>query len=161
MSLRSHVPQYRLFNFEPVRPAVSAVMRSIQSTNTKPEILVRSILHRMGYRFRLHRRDLAGRPDIVLSGRRRIVDVRGCFWHGHGCRLAGKIPATHSEYWASKINGNRARDAENARMLRRDGWTILVVWECQTASSGRALLVKRLREFLAQPKPSDRRSGTL
>ncbi|RIV63261.1 very short patch repair endonuclease [Burkholderia pseudomallei] len=108
----------------------SALMSRIRSENTRPEIAVRSILHRLGYRFRLHRKDLPGRPDIVLPRHRKIVLVHGCFWHGHTCRLASK-PKSNESYWSTKIQANRARDARNLEALIQQGWSVLELWECE------------------------------
>lgn len=107
-------------------------MQAIRGRDTKPEMIVRRIVHRLGYRFRLHRRDLPGRPDIVLPRLRKVILVHGCFWHQHGrCRYATR-PATRPEFWASKLDGNRARDSRVRRELRSLGWKVLIVWECQT-----------------------------
>lgn len=108
----------------------SALMSRIRSKNTLPEMAVRSILHRLGYRFRLHRKDLPGLPDIVLPRHRKIVLVHGCFWHGHTCRLASK-PKSNETYWSTKIQANRARDARNLKALTQQGWTVLELWECE------------------------------
>lgn len=105
-------------------------MSRIRSENTRPEIAVRSILHRLGYRFRLHRKDLPGRPDIVLPRHCKIVLVHGCFWHGHTCRLASK-PKSNESYWSTKILANRARDARNLEALNQQGWSVLELWECE------------------------------
>lgn len=91
---------------------------------------VRSMLHALGYRFRLHRKDLPGRPDIVLPRHRKIVLVQGCFWHGHNCRLASS-PKSNEGYWSAKISGNRARDARNREALELQGWKVLELWECE------------------------------
>jgi DNA mismatch endonuclease (patch repair protein) len=110
--------------------ARSALMSRIRGKDTKPELAVRRMLHAMGYRFRLHRKDLPGRPDIVFPGRRKVIFVHGCFWHGHeGCRLAAR-PSTRADFWAAKIDGNRARDARNLASLRDAGWEAHVLWEC-------------------------------
>lgn len=115
--------------------ARSALMARIRGQDTTPELTVRRLLHAMGYRFRLHRRDLAGRPDIVLPARRKVIFVHGCFWHGHaGCRLS-RMPASRTDYWGPKLIRNRRRDVRNAAALRRDGWSVAIVWECQTRSS--------------------------
>lgn len=123
----------------------SALMGRIRSKDTHPEIVVRSLLHRLGYRFRLHRKDLPGKPDIVLPKYRKIIFVQGCFWHGHTCRLASK-PKSNEGYWNSKIATNRARDARNTEALRLQGWTVLELWECEV----RRLegLEEKLRAFL-------------
>lgn len=107
-------------------------MRAVRSENTKPELAVRRILHKLGYRFRLQRRDLPGRPDIVLPGRRLAIFVHGCFWHRHpDCRKA-TIPKTRIDFWTAKFESNAARDERVERELVATGWKVLVVWECQT-----------------------------
>lgn len=108
----------------------SRMMGGIKGKNTKPEIVVRKHLFAAGFRFRLHRRDLPGAPDIVMPGRRVAVFVHGCFWHRHaGCRYA-KLPSTRPEFWKDKLEGNTARDAKAIDALLEQGWRILVVWEC-------------------------------
>lgn len=123
----------------------SRVMRAVKSNDTTPELATRRILHRLGARYRLHAADLPGKPDIVLTRRRKIVEVRGCFWHGHHCGRC-RIPATRRDYWLAKIGRNRQRDVRTVRKLRRLGWSVLVVWECQTTRTER--LAERLRRFL-------------
>ena len=105
-------------------------MAGIGGRNTKPELLIRSGLHRMGYRFRLHDRRLPGKPDLVFPSRRAVIEVRGCFWHGHDCHLF-RWPATREEFWRAKIAGNIARDRRNREQLMEEGWRIAEVWECQ------------------------------
>lgn len=136
----------------PVADVHSAEQRSfnmsrIGSRNTKPELIVRSIIHRMGFRFRLHRRDLPGKPDIVLASRRKIIFVHGCFWHSHACRYGRVTPATNSEFWTTKLAANTIRDRRNLRKLRVDGWQVLVVWECWTKKIDDVLMPK-LQAFL-------------
>ena len=121
-------------------------MAAVKSRKTTPERLVRSVLHRLGCRFALHRVDLAGKPDIVMPARRRIVLVHGCFWHGHACARGRRAPVTNARYWQMKIERNRARDTRTLRALRRAGWRVLVVWECQIHD--RARLAERLAKFL-------------
>ena len=107
-------------------------MSRIRAKDTKPELAVRSLLHRMGYRFRLHRRDLPGRPDIVLPKYRTVIFVHGCFWHQHsGCRFSN-VPKSRQDYWTKKLEGNVRRDRRHQRNLRKQGWKVLIVWECQT-----------------------------
>lgn len=113
---------------------VSALQRSlnmsrIRSKDTKPELTVRSILHRLGYRFRLHRKDLPGRPDVVLPKHKKAILVHGCFWHGHTCKLASK-PKSNEVYWSGKILKNKERDARNLVALEALGWAVLELWEC-------------------------------
>jgi DNA mismatch endonuclease (patch repair protein) len=110
----------------------SAHMSKIRRANTKPEMVVRRLLHRLGYRFRLQWKALAGRPDVAFPGRRKAIFVHGCFWHQHaGCRLA-HIPETRRSFWASKFERNQARDARDLERADREGWKTLVIWECQT-----------------------------
>jgi len=111
----------------------SANMRAIRSKDTKPELIVRKLLHGMGFRYRLHRGDLPGKPDIAFIGRRRAIFVHGCFWHQHpdpACRDA-RPPRSNSDYWAPKLARNLARDVSGQRDLARLGWQVLVLWECE------------------------------
>ena len=106
-------------------------MQNIRAKNTKPEITVRRIIHSLGYRFRLHRKDLPGKPDIVLPRHRKVILVNGCFWHLHKACGKNRVPSTRRAYWEKKLNSNRQRDAANIRKLRSDGWIVKIVWECQ------------------------------
>ena len=106
-------------------------MAAVRQKDTGPEMLVRRMLHREGYRYALHRRDLPGRPDLVFGPRKKIVFVHGCFWHGHNCRK-GRLPTSRLDYWSEKIGKNRARDVRNVRALEDGGWDVCVVWECET-----------------------------
>jgi len=120
----------------------SEVMSLVKSKNTKPELVVRSLLHRMGYRFRLHRKDLPGNPDIVLPKHRTAILVHGCFWHQHpGCKKA-TLPKQNVEFWTEKLEGNVRRDEEAQRRLRIAGWRVLVIWECEVKRDAGALLAK-------------------
>ena len=111
----------------------SEIMSRIHGTDTGPEFVVRSLLNWMGYRFRLHRADLPGKPDIVLPRHRKIIFVNGCFWHGHkSCQKGRSRPTSHARFWKDKIEGNAARDKKNTLALRRRGWSVLTVWECET-----------------------------
>jgi DNA mismatch endonuclease (patch repair protein) len=107
-------------------------MSAIKGKNTKPELRVRSALHSMGYRFRLHRKDLPGKPDIVLAKHRLAIFVHGCFWHCHDCRWGKVVPATRPEYWAAKRGGNVERDSLKQAALAAQGWKVATIWECQT-----------------------------
>jgi len=109
----------------------SWIMRRVASKDTSPEILVRSLIHKLGYRFRLHRNDLPGCPDIVFPSKKKIIFVHGCFWHGHSCSRGARIPKTNTEYWKRKIDKNIARDRQNLETLKSMGWECLVVWECE------------------------------
>lgn len=104
-------------------------MAAVRSKHTKPELFVRRGLHARGFRFRLHRRDLPGKPDIVFPSRKCAIFVNGCFWHGHECS-SGALPATRREYWEEKIERNKVRDARNLAELEAAGWNVMVVWEC-------------------------------
>lgn len=125
-------------------------MRAVKSTNTKPEMRIRRMLHGEGYRYRLHRRDLPGTPDLTFASRRKIVFVHGCFWHGHDCKRGDRQPKTNADYWRRKIRRNRERDAEHLRALDSEGWAVHVVWECEIRRDSRAVL-DRLRGFLGPP----------
>jgi DNA mismatch endonuclease (patch repair protein) len=108
----------------------SDMMSGIRGKDTKPEIIVRSLLHRLGYRFRLHRTDLPGRPDIVLPKWQTVIFVNGCYWHGHeDCHLF-RLPKTRTDFWTNKIEGNRIRDQRNYAALIDAGWKVLIIWEC-------------------------------
>jgi DNA mismatch endonuclease (patch repair protein) len=107
-------------------------MSAIRYKNTKPEIVVRKLLCEMGLRYRLHRKDLPGKPDIVMPGRRTAIFVHGCFFHMHKCRYGRVVPATNAEFWQAKRSGNSARDRRNTRQLRKLGWNVLTIWECET-----------------------------
>lgn len=123
-------------------------MSRIRSTDTKPEMLVRSMLHKAGYRFRLHRKDLPGKPDITLPGRHKAVFVHGCFWHQHpGCR-EGRLPRSHQDYWMPKLERNCARDSKVREQLQQAGWDVMVVWECEVGADG---ILQRLEKFLDEP----------
>src|SRR5262249_47227586 len=107
----------------------SRVMSLIRSKNTKPEIQTRKALHRLGFRFRIHDTSLPGKPDIVLRKYGTVVQVRGCYWHGHNCKV-GHLPASRNEYWTPKILKNAERDAKNDASLKKAGWNVVVLWEC-------------------------------
>lgn len=124
----------------------SACMKAVKSRDTKLERVVRSALHRLGCRFALHRADLSGKPDIVMPARHRIVLVHGCFWHGHACPHGLCKPATNAAYWRRKLSRNIARDRVAVGAVRRLGWRVLIVWECQTRDLDR--LRVRLDAFL-------------
>lgn len=115
------------------RATRSRMMSGIRSRNTKPETILRKALHRVGFRFRLHRADLPGKPDIVLSKYHAVIFVHGCFWHGHGCPLF-KLPETRGEFWKSKIEKNVIRDAKKINELVNMGWRVAIVWECTLRS---------------------------
>ena len=124
----------------------SWIMRQVKGRDTSPEKIVRSLLHRRGYRFRLQRDDLPGKPDIVLPRFKTVVFVNGCFWHRHsGCKRA-TTPATNVDYWQTKISRNVARDARNQAELEKMGWRVVIVWECELKD--KTTLEKRLDDYL-------------
>lgn len=125
----------------------SRIMAKVKGRDTKPEILVRRILHRLGYRFRLYRKDLPGKPDIVLPRHRKIIFVHGCFWHGHDCKR-GARPETNADFWNAKIKGNMERDARNTEELKRLGWDVLTLWVCEMKDPDE--LAERLGRFIEQ-----------
>lgn len=125
----------------------SRMMSGIRGKNTKPELQVRQYLHRLGFRYSLHRRDLPGRPDLTLAKRGAVVFVHGCFWHSHaGCRLAA-VPSTRPDFWKQKLGANADRDRRNLEDIRNAGWRVAIVWECALRSSPDAALAG-LVEFL-------------
>jgi DNA mismatch endonuclease (patch repair protein) len=108
----------------------SSVMRRVKGKDTAPEMRVRRLLTRMGLRYRLHRQDLPGRPDIVMPGCKLAIFVHGCFWHGHDCARGARVPKANRDYWLSKVARNRARDLAHTAALQAGGWRVLTVWEC-------------------------------
>ena len=124
----------------------SAIMRKVKGKDTAPELAVRALVRRLGLRCTLNRADLPGKPDLVFVRRRKAIFVHGCFWHGHSCRAGRNRPSTHQAYWTPKLERNKARDAANRRRLRRAGWSVLTVWECQLKRAER--LSARLASFL-------------
>lgn len=130
----------------PVDEAVSFRMKRVKRRHTAPEIVVRRLLFSKGYRYRLHRKNLPGEPDVVFPGRRKVIFVHGCFWHGHqGCERA-TLPKTRTTYWRDKIQRNRDRDAWATMALKRLGWYVYIVWECEIKSP--ISLERRLKCFL-------------
>ena len=125
----------------------SAVMRRVKSRGTAPEVAVRKLLTRLGARYRLHRKDLPGHPDIVMPGRRLAVFVHGCFWHGHDCARGARVPKQNRDYWVAKVGRNRVRDAVSAQALAVKGWRVETVWEC--ALKDAPALEARARGWLA------------
>jgi len=124
----------------------SWIMSRVRSRDTAPEMVVRSCIHRMGFRFRLHRRDLPGNPDIVLPRHGKVIFVHGCFWHGHqGCSRSTR-PTTNTSFWDEKLEANIERDKRSQRELRREGWKSLIVWECETRNPEK--LLRKLERFL-------------
>lgn len=124
----------------------SEIMARVRSTDTRPEMLVRKLVYALGYRYRLHARELPGRPDIVFRKRAKVIFIHGCFWHRHtGCALA-RLPKSRLDFWLPKLEGNKTRDDRNRRELQRMGWKVLTVWECQLNRPAR--MADRIRRFL-------------
>ena len=124
----------------------SEVMRAVRGQDTKPEMVVRRLVHGLGFRYRLHDRNLPGHPDLVFPFRGKIIFVHGCFWHRHRCEAGQSMPASRVDYWRAKFERNRSRDVKVRRQLVRSGWRVLVIWECQTRNLDR--LRKRVKTFL-------------
>ena len=124
----------------------SHIMRAVKGRDTKPEMTVRRMIHAMGYRYRLHSKDLPGKPDLVFPSRKKIIFVHGCFWHSHDCARGARVPKSNRDYWVPKLQRNKERDKANRAALEDTSWNVLVIWECEVkAADG---LVDRVRQFL-------------
>ena len=121
------------------------IMQSVKTENTAPEMVVRRLLHRLGYRYRLHRKNLPGKPDIVFGRLRKAIFVHGCFWHGHECSK-GRLPKSRLEYWRPKLAANQERDRRTEEHLHAMGWSVLVIWQCETTDLD--TLTIRLQDFV-------------
>ena len=128
----------------------SAVMRRVKGRDTSPELKVRKALTKLGARYRLHRKDLPGNPDIVLSGRRLALFVHGCFWHGHDCARGARVPKQNRDYWVGKVGRNRARDEKSRAALEVQGWRVETIWECEMKDA--MALETRLAALLSAPE---------
>lgn len=128
----------------------SYIMSSVKNKDTAPEMIVRKLLHSLGYRYRLHRKDLPGSPDVVFGKRKKAIFVHGCFWHGHDCKY-GRKPQSNVDYWGPKIQNNQTRDAEALARLDALGWKTLVIWQCELKDldSAQTLLIEFLGKRLA------------
>lgn len=124
----------------------SEIMARVRSKNSRPELFVRKLVFALGYRYRLHAKDLPGHPDLVFRKLRKVVFVHGCFWHRHAACALARLPKSRLDFWLPKLEGNRKRDEKNRKALQRQGWKVLTVWECQLGSSER--LTARIRRFL-------------
>lgn len=124
----------------------SANMARIRSQNTSPEVSLRKVIHGLGYRFRLHRNDLPGKPDLVFPSRKKVIFVHGCFWHQHTECREGRVPGSRPEYWGPKLRRNQERDALAQTSLKKQGWRYLVVWECELKDI--TAVLKRVERFL-------------
>jgi DNA mismatch endonuclease, patch repair protein len=123
-------------------------MAAVKSQDTSPEIFVRSLLHGIGFRYRLHDSSLLGKPDVVFRSKRKIIFVHGCFWHRHNCRSGRSMPKVQREYWEEKFSANVNRDRKVCRQLRSQGWKIMIIWGCQTLPANKNNLSKKLIKFL-------------
>ncbi len=121
-------------------------MRAVKGQDTRPEMLIRRVVHGMGYRYRLHPKDLPGKPDLVFSSRRKVIFIHGCFWHGHDCKRGARVPKTNRAYWERKIARNMQRDEKNLLAYKADGWESLVIWECEMKDID--ILKDKIRELL-------------
>ena len=124
-------------------------MSKITGKNTKPEIIIRSIAHSLGYRFRLHKKDLPGKPDIVFPKYKKVIFVNGCFWHGHKNCSRSKLPATNKIFWKEKIEGNKRKDKSVHIKLKKEGWDYLVIWQCEIKKSNYEKLQNKISKFLS------------
>jgi DNA mismatch endonuclease (patch repair protein) len=125
----------------------SRIMAAVKSKDTTPELFVRRLVHSLGYRYRLHVRSLPGTPDLVFPRLRKIINVNGCFWHLHECPRC-RVPSSRRDYWNAKLRRNAARDKQTQRKLRRDGWRVMVLWECQIGAAWQERLRARIVTFL-------------
>jgi DNA mismatch endonuclease (patch repair protein) len=138
------------------REARSRIMRAVKSRDTAPEMVVRRLAHRLGYRFRVCRKDLPGCPDIVFPRLGKVILVHGCFWHGHDCARGARVPKGNRSYWLKKVAGNRSRDGRNLAKLAGAGWKALVIWECAVRNEGQ--LRYRVGKFLADERAGGSRN---
>jgi DNA mismatch endonuclease (patch repair protein) len=124
----------------------SEIMRRVRSTDTTPELIVRKLAYSLGFRYRLHKKELPGKPDLVFSGKRKVIFVHGCFWHGHKCKRGNRLPKKNREYWTKKISTNMKRDKNQVEELNKAGWSVLTIWECET--NDQDSLMHKIIEFL-------------
>lgn len=124
----------------------SEIMARVHSKNSRPELFVRKLIFALGYRYRLHARDLPGHPDLVFRKRRKVIFVHGCFWHRHTACALARLPKSRLDFWVPKLEGNKQRDQRNKRALTKDGWKVLTIWECQLKNTVR--LQATIRRFL-------------
>lgn len=121
-------------------------MSAIKSKNTKPEIQVRQLIYSMGYRYRLHRKDLPGKPDLVFPKYKKVIFINGCYWHMHNCRYGKVVPKTNAEFWKTKRESNVVRDKKNRKDLKKSGWKYMIIWECQIKRN--RITPKTINDFL-------------
>ena len=130
----------------------SAIMRAVRGCDTTPEVIVRKIVRQLGYSFKTNVKSLPGIPDIVMTRKKKIIFVHGCFWHRHRCKSGQSTPAARSAYWTRKFEKNKNRDAKVKRKLRRIGWDVLIIWECETFVEKRKKLADKLKRFCSKTK---------
>lgn len=123
-------------------------MSAVRNKNTKPEMIVRRLVHSLGYRYSLHARSLPGKPDLVLTSKRKVIFINGCFWHRHSCKKGKSIPSIREDFWREKLTNNKIRDKKNQHLLKNLGWRSLIIWECQTQSAKIDRLRRRIVDFL-------------
>lgn len=128
-------------------------MSRIRGKDTKPEMVIRRLVHSMGYRYRLHRRDLPGTPDLVFNSAKKIINVHGCYWHSHSCRFGSVTPVTNAEFWEKKRSETLARDIRNDELLTKNGWTVMTIWECEVKYPE---IKSRIRRFLKRTRVTPR-----
>lgn len=126
----------------------SKVMSKIRGKNTKPELILRKAIFRLGYRYRIHKKDLPGKPDIVLIKYKTVIFVHGCFWHYHNKCNEGRIPNSNSEYWKTKLEKNIFKDKNNIKILKRNGWKVFVFWECEIEKNLDSILIKLTKRLI-------------
>ena len=135
----------------------SHVMSLVRAKNTKPEIAIRRLVSALGYNFRLHAKALPGCPDLVFPRLKKAIFVHGCFWHQHWCKNGNRLPKSRIRFWRTKLEGNKLRDKRNRRMLRRLGWKVLIVWECQITPTRLLLLTERIMQHLKEREISTKK----
>jgi DNA mismatch endonuclease (patch repair protein) len=128
----------------------SRVMALVRNKDTNPEMRVRRLVHSLGYRYRLHVRELPGCPDLVFPARRCVILVHGCFWHQHHCKAGDRLPKSRVRFWKEKLTANVERDAKQRRALRRLGWRVMTIWECETLARSSERLIRRISKFLGE-----------
>lgn len=124
----------------------SEIMRRVRSKDTGPELTVRKLTHSLGFRYNLHKDDLPGKPDLVFPGKKKVIYVHGCFWHGHQCKRGNRVPKRNKEYWENKIKANIQRDNHHVDDLSNQGWSVLIIWECEIKEQ--EILCQRIYDFL-------------
>lgn len=128
------------------------IMQAIRCKDTAPEMFVRRLIHSLGYRYRLHDKKLPGNPDMVFPGRKKVIFIHGCYWHRHNCKKGRSVPKSNVDFWEKKFEANRDRDVRNQKILRKDGWSVMTIWQCQITSSNLEELKIEIQKFLNDPR---------